>query len=44
MTRYVFWQIVLLSAVIGVGSTGLMGLLERIILRYRYPRKKRVRK
>ena len=44
MTRYVFWQIVLLSAVIGVGSTGLMGLLERIILRYKYPRKKKLRK
>lgn len=31
MTRYVFWQIVFLSAVIGILSYLLMGLLERVL-------------
>ena len=36
MSRYIFWQIVFLSAFIGVGSSGLMGLIERIVCPYKY--------
>lgn len=37
MSRYVFWDIVFVSAVIGILSSSLMGLLERIFCRYKYP-------
>ena len=36
MSRYIFWQIVFLSAFIGVGSSGLMGVIERIVCPYKY--------
>ena len=36
MSRYIFWQIVFLSAFIGVGSGGLVGLIERIVCPYKY--------
>lgn len=36
MSRYVFWQIVLLSAVIGIGSSGVMTALERFACPYKY--------
>lgn len=35
MTRYVFWQIVFFSAIIGILSFSLMGLLEYIICPYK---------
>lgn len=34
MTRYVFWQIVLISAVIGILSYVIMGVIERILTPY----------
>lgn len=37
ISRYVFWDIVFVSAVIGILSSSLMGLLERIFCRYKYP-------
>lgn len=39
MSRYVFWQIVFISAIIGVGSGALMGLIERICCPYRFGKK-----
>ena len=34
MTRYVFWQIILLSALIGITSFILIGVLEKIVCPY----------
>ena len=39
MSRYVFWQIVFISAIIGVGSGLLMGLIEKICCPYRFGKK-----
>lgn len=39
MTRYVFWQIVFFSAIVGVLSYSLMGLLEYLICPYKRGRK-----
>lgn len=39
MSRYVFWQIVILSATIGIASSGLMSVIERIACPYRFIRK-----
>lgn len=39
MSRYVFWQIVFISAIIGVGSGALMGLIEKICCPYRFGKK-----
>ena len=35
MTRYVFWQIVFFSAIIGILSFSVMGLLEYILCPYK---------
>lgn len=44
MSRYIFWQIVFLSAFIGIGSGGLMGLIERIVCPYKYKGSQKIRK
>lgn len=36
---FIFWQIVFICAVVGIGSSALMGLLEKIICPYRYNKK-----
>lgn len=41
MTRYVFWQIVFFSAMIGILSFALMGLIENMICPYRRVAKER---
>lgn len=41
MSRYIFWQIVFVSAIIGVGSGLIMGLIEKICCPYRFSKKKR---
>lgn len=41
MSRYIFWQIVFVSAIIGVGSGLIMGLLEKICCPYRFKKGKR---
>ena len=43
MTRYVFWQIVFFSAIIGILSFSLMGLIEYILCPYKRTSKKQKR-
>jgi NitT/TauT family transport system permease protein len=39
MTIYVFWQIVFLSAIVGVASYYLMGVIEKLVAPHRWGRK-----